>query len=215
MRIVLVGPPGCGKGTQGDKLEQELAVPHISSGELLREAASSGSPEGLEAKQFMDRGQLVPDELVIGLIRSRVAKEDCRAGFILDGFPRCAEQAEKLRFVLSDGGLDHVVAIEVPDRVLVDRLSGRRTCSRCGRLYHLSFNRPKAEGRCDECGGDLFVRDDDREETVLERLRVYEAQTEPLIGYYAGRGLLRRVNGEAGASEVTERILSVVRGSDD
>lgn len=215
MRIVLVGPPGCGKGTQGDLLEKELAVPHISSGELLRAAARNGEPGSSEAKDCMDRGQLVPDELVIGLIKSRIAGEDCGEGFVLDGFPRNPEQAEKLRDVLDGDGLDHVIALEVPVQVIVERLSGRRTCRGCGKLYHLSFNPPRVEGRCDECGGDLFVREDDREATVRERLAVYHRQTEPLMGYYAGRGLLRRVDGEAGTRTVTERILAVVRGSDD
>ncbi len=215
MRIVLVGPPGSGKGTQGDLLEKELAVPHVSSGELLRAAARSGSDGGREAKDFMDRGQLVPDELVIGLIKSRVAASDCRKGFVLDGFPRNPEQAEKLRDVLDGDGLDHVIALDVPVQVIVGRLGGRRTCRGCGKLYHVSFNPPKVEGRCDECGGDLFVRDDDQEATIRERLAVYNRQTEPLMGYYAGRGLLRRVDGEAGSGKVTERILAVVRGSDD
>jgi adenylate kinase len=214
MRVVLVGPPGSGKGTQGDLLEKELAVPHISSGDLLRESASIGRPEGLEAKAFMDRGQLVPDDLVIGLINTRVAEPDCRGGFVLDGFPRNPAQAEKLQEVLENGGVDHVIALEVPVQTIVGRLSGRRTCRNCGKLYHVAFNPPKAEGRCDACGGELFVREDDRESTVRERLEVYHRQTEPLMGYYDRRGLLRRINGEAGTKQVTERILAVVRGDD-
>jgi adenylate kinase len=212
VRVVLVGPPGSGKGTQGDRLEKELAVPHISSGELLRESAASGSSDGLMAKDFMDRGQLVPDELVLTLIKSRVAEPDCRKGFVLDGFPRNPAQAEKLQEVLDRTGVDHVVALEVPVQTIVGRLSGRRTCSSCGKLYHVSFNPPQIDGRCDACGGELFVREDDRESTVRERLAVYHRQTEPLMGYYAGRGLLRRVDGEAGTETVTRRILSVVRG---
>lgn len=215
MRVVLVGPPGSGKGTQGDLLERELAVPHISSGDLLRESASIGSDDGLKAKDFMDRGQLVPDELVIGLIKSRVAQPDCRKGFVLDGFPRNPAQAEKLREVLDQSRVDHVIALEVPVQTIVGRLSGRRVCRSCGKLYHVSFNPPSVEGRCDACGGELFVRDDDRESTVRERLDVYTRQTEPLMGYYDGRGLLRRVNGEAETSQVTKRILAVVRASDD
>jgi adenylate kinase len=212
VRVVLVGPPGSGKGTQGDRLEKELAVPHISSGELLRGSATSGSSDGLKAKDYMDRGQLVPDELVLTLIKSRVAEPDCRKGFVLDGFPRNPAQAEKLQEVLDRTGVDHVVALEVPVQTIVGRLSGRRTCSSCGKLYHVSFNPPRIDGRCDACGGELFVRDDDRESTVRERLAVYHRQTEPLMGYYAGRGLLRRVDGEAGTETVTKRILSVVRG---
>jgi len=215
MRVVLVGPPGSGKGTQGDLLEKELAVPHISSGELLRNSAANGTEEGRHAKECMDRGQLVPDEVVIGLIKSRVAKPDCGKGFVLDGFPRNPSQAEKLQEVLGRDGVDHVIALEVPVQTIVGRLSGRRTCRGCGKLYHVSFNPPAVEGRCDACGGELFVRDDDREATVRERLAVYNRQTEPLMGYYAGRGLLRRVDGEAGSAQVTERILAVLRGCDD
>lgn len=215
MRVVLVGPPGSGKGTQGDLLEQKLAVPHISSGELLRESAAQGSPDGRKAKDFMDRGQLVPDDLVIGLIKARVAEQDCNRGFVLDGFPRNPAQAEKLQEVLNERRVDHVIALEVPVGTIVGRLSGRRTCSGCGKLYHVTLNPPRIKGRCDNCGRELFVRDDDREETVRERLAVYHRQTEPLMGYYAGQGLLRRVNGEAGTEQVTERILAVVRGSDD
>jgi len=215
MRVVLVGPPGSGKGTQGDLLEKELAVPHISSGELLRNSAANGTEEGRQAKECMDRGQLVPDEVVIGLIKSRVAKPDCGKGFVLDGFPRNPSQAEKLQEVLGRDGVDHVIALEVPVQTIVGRLSGRRTCRGCGKLYHVSFNPPAVEGRCDACGGELFVRDDDREATVRERLAVYNRQTEPLMGYYAGRGLLRRVDGEAGSAQVTERILAVLRGCDD
>lgn len=163
----------------------------------------------------MDRGQLVPDEIVIGLIKSRVAQNDCGKGFVLDGFPRNPAQAEKLQEVLGRGGVDHVIALEVPVQTIVGRLSGRRTCSGCGKLYHVSFNPPKVEGRCDACGAELFVRDDDRESTVRERLSVYHRQTEPLMGYYDGRGLLRRVDGEAGTEQVTERILAVVRASND
>lgn len=215
MRVVLVGPPGSGKGTQGELLEKKLAVPHISSGELLRESAAHGAKDGQKAKEFMDQGQLVPDELVIGLIKSRVSEPDCNGGFVLDGFPRNPAQAEKLQEVLGNHGVDHVVAIEVPVQTIVGRLSGRRTCSGCGRLYHVTFNPPRVEGRCDECGGELYVRDDDREATVRERLAVYHRQTEPLMGYYAGRGLLRRVDGEASTTQVTERIMAVVRGCDD
>jgi adenylate kinase len=182
---------------------------------LLRDCAAAGTEEGRQAKDFMDRGQLVPDDVVIGLIKSRVAGSDCDKGFVLDGFPRNPAQAEKLQEVLGRAGVDHVIALEVPVQTIVGRLSGRRTCSGCGKLYHVSFNPPKVEGRCDACGGELFVRDDDRESTVRERLSVYHRQTEPLMGYYAGRGLLRRVDGEAGTEQVTERILAVVRASDD
>jgi adenylate kinase len=215
MRVVLVGPPGSGKGTQGGLLQQRLSVPHISSGDLLRESTASGSEEGRKAKDYMDRGQLVPDDVVIGLIKSRVARPDCGSGFVLDGFPRNPAQAEKLQEVLGKSDVDHVIALEVPVATIVGRLSGRRTCRECGKLYHVSFNPPRVEGRCDACGGELYVRDDDREATVRERLAVYHRQTEPLMGYYAGRGLLRRVDGAASTAQVTDRILAVVRGCDD
>lgn len=215
MRVVLVGPPGCGKGTQGGLLRRELAIPHISSGDLLRDAADNGTEDGRAAKDFMDRGQLVPDELVIGLIKARVARDDCGKGFVLDGFPRNPAQAEKLQEVLGRDGVDHVIALEVPVQTIVGRLSGRRTCRNCGKLYHVSFNPPRVEGRCDACEGELFVREDDQESTVRERLAVYHRQTEPLMGYYAGLGLLRRVDGEGDTAQVTKRILDVVRESDD
>lgn len=216
MRVVLVGPPGSGKGTQGDLLRKELAIPHISSGDLLRESAAAGTAVGKKAKEFMDKGQLVPDEVVLDLIKARVSKPDCEGGFLLDGFPRNPAQAEKLQEVLGgQGALDHVIALEVPVAAIVGRLSGRRTCSNCGKLYHTSFNPPAVEGRCDACGHELYVRDDDREETVRERLAVYARQTEPLMGYYAGQGLLRRVDGANGAQQVTDKILAVVRGRDD
>lgn len=215
MRIVLVGPPGSGKGTQGDRLQEQLAVPHISSGDLLRDPALMDTSEGLQAKDCMDRGQLVPDDLVVGLIRERVAQKDCQSGFVLDGFPRNPAQAEKLQEVLEDAGVDHVIALEVPVQTIVGRLGGRRNCRGCGKLYHVSYNPPSVDGKCDACGGELYVREDDHEATIRERLEVYTRQTEPLMGYYAGRGLLRRVNGEAATGEVTQRILSVVRGCDD
>jgi adenylate kinase len=216
MRVVLVGPPGSGKGTQGDLLRKELGIPHISSGNLLRDSAAAGTAIGRTAKEFMDKGQLVPDEVVLDLIKARVSKPDCEGGFLLDGFPRNPAQAEKLQEVLGGrGALDHVVALEVPVATIVGRLSGRRTCSNCGKLYHTSFNPPAVEGRCDACGHELFIRDDDREETVRERLAVYARQTEPLMGYYAGQGLLRTVDGGVAAQQVAEKILAVVRGRDD
>jgi adenylate kinase len=197
-------------------LRKELAIPHISSGDLLRESAAAGTAVGKKAKEFMDKGQLVPDEVVLDLIKARVSKPDCEGGFLLDGFPRNPAQAEKLQEVLGgQGALDHVIALEVPVAAIVGRLSGRRTCSNCGKLYHTSFNPPAVEGRCDACGHELYVRDDDREETVRERLAVYARQTEPLMGYYAGQGLLRRVDGANGAQQVTDKILAVVRGRDD
>ncbi|HYC56946.1 MAG TPA: adenylate kinase [Candidatus Binatia bacterium] len=210
MRIALVGPPGSGKGTQGELLGHRLSVPHISSGDLLRDATRAGTPWGSKAKDYMDRGQLVPDELVLELIKERVARRDCDGGFLLDGFPRNPDQALALTRVLNGAGLDHVIAIEVPEQSIVERLSGRRTCRGCGRLYHLTFNPPRRFGRCNVCSSELFVRDDDREDTVRERLAVYRRQTEPLMGFYSDAGLLRRVDGSGTPDQVTRRILEVV-----
>lgn len=215
MRLALLGPPGCGKGTQGEIVCRQLAIPHISSGALLRQAAQTGSELGRAAKEYMDRGQLVPDELVIGLIKSRVAEQDCRGGFLLDGFPRNREQAEKLESGLVGKGLDRVVAIEVAEPAIVARLGGRRTCRGCGRLYHVSWNAPKVQGRCDACGTELFTRDDDREETVRERLAVYREQTQPLMEFYAKAGLLCCVDGEGDAEEVSKRVLAALEVRND
>lgn len=214
MRLVLVGSPGSGKGTQGDTLRQVLHVPHISSGDLLRVAVADGTPLGVEAKGFMDAGRLVPDDLVLGMIRERVALEDCAPGFLLDGFPRTLEQAEKLDEMLEGvgAGLDHVVALDVPEDEIVGRLSGRRLCTQCGRLFHVTFSPPVDPEHCDDCGGEIVVRDDDQEETVRERLRVYAEQTEPLLEYYAERGLLRRIDGTGSPESVGERVLEAVRG---
>ncbi len=215
MRIALLGPPGCGKGTQGEIVCKDLAIPHISSGDLLRQAVQSGNELGRAAKDYMDRGQLVPDELVIGLIKERVAQQDCKAGFVLDGFPRNREQAEKLDGGLVGEGLDRVVAIEVSEPALVARLGGRRTCRGCGHLYHVSWNPPKVEGRCDACGAEIYTRDDDREDTVRERLEVYRKRTEPLMDFYQGMGLLRRVDGEAAPAEVSKRVFAALAVRND
>lgn len=210
-----MGPPGCGKGTQGEIVCKQLAIPHISSGDLLRQAARSGSELGLAANEYMERGQLVPDELVIGLIKARVAQDDCKGGFLLDGFPRNREQAEKLDKGLVGDGLDCVVAIEVSEPAIVARLGGRRTCKGCGRLYHVKWNPPKVEGRCDACGAELYVRDDDREATIRERMAVYRERTEPLMKFYAEKGLLRRVEGEAAPAEVSKGVLAALDECDD
>ncbi len=218
MKIVLLGPPGCGKGTQGEKLQKSFAIPHISSGDLLREAVSTASPLGVEAKGYMDSGRLVPDRLVLDLIRERVARDDCRDGFLLDGFPRTVEQANALAEVLeTDGepGLDHVIAIDVADEALVERLGARRSCPGCGLIFNMRFNPPAAEGLCDECGTELVLRDDDNEETIRARLAVYVEQTSPLIGFYRDSGLLRRVDGSGSSGEVSERISAAIQGGND
>lgn len=208
MRVILLGPPGAGKGTQAKMLVEELGVPQISTGDILRQAVADGTPLGREAKGYMDRGALVPDEVVIGIIRDRLAQGDCGRGYILDGFPRTVAQAEALGKTLeaAGGSLDHVLSLQVDEEELVKRLSGRRTCGACGAMFHVTFNPPKREGTCDGCGGALIQREDDREETVRRRLQVYGEQTAPLIAYYERRGLLRRVPGQGEIPEIFARI---------
>ena len=197
MKIVLLGPPGAGKGTQAEVLTKKLLVPHISTGDMFRAAIKNGTAMGIEAKSYMDRGQLVPDEVTVGIIKDRIAQPDCSGGFLLDGFPRTIAQAEALDKLLEDkGGLDAVLNISVPLEKLVERLTGRRMCRKCGAIYHMLYNAPAQEGICDACGGELYQRDDDKLETVTNRLDVYEAQTAPLIGYYEQQGKLFTVNGD-------------------
>ena len=212
MRIVLLGPPGVGKGTQAVKLTDKYNVPHISTGDALREAVRKGTEIGLNAKSYMDQGALVPDDVVIGIIRERLAQPDCRRGFILDGFPRTVGQAKALDDMLERMGLDldAVLYIEAPDQVIIERLSGRRTCRRCGRVYHLIYMPPKKEGICDVCGGELYQRDDDKPEAIVERIRVYKEQTAPLVDYYEGRGKLIRVDGSGSDREVFDQIVNAL-----
>lgn len=197
MKIVLLGPPGAGKGTQAEALVKKLFIPHISTGDMFRAAISSGTPLGIEAKRYMDQGHLVPDEITEGIIKDRIAQADCREGFLLDGFPRTLAQAEALDEMLKDqGGLDAVLDINVELDRLIVRLTGRRMCKDCGAIYHLLYNAPQKENECDICGGSLYQRADDTEETVKNRLSVYEEQTAPLIAYYEQKGLLHVVNGD-------------------
>lgn len=197
MKIVLLGPPGAGKGTQAEALVKKLFVPHISTGDMFRAAISSGTPLGMEAKSYMDQGKLVPDEVTVGIIKDRIAQPDCREGFLLDGFPRTIAQAEALDALLQDqGGLDAVLDINVELDRLIVRLTGRRMCRNCGAIYHLLYNAPQKENVCDVCGGPLYQRDDDKEETVKNRLSVYTEQTAPLIDYYKEKGILHTVNGD-------------------
>lgn len=197
MKIVLLGPPGAGKGTQAEVLTKKLLVPHISTGDMFRAAIKNGTAMGIEAKSYMDRGQLVPDEVTVGIIKDRIAQPDCSGGFLLDGFPRTIAQAEALDKLLEDkGGLDAVLNISVPLEKLVERLTGRRMCRKCGAIYHMLYNAPAKDGVCDACGGELYQRDDDKLETVTNRLDVYEAQTAPLIGFYEQQGKLFTVNGD-------------------
>ena len=212
MNIILLGPPGAGKGTQAKMLIDAYSIPQISTGDMLREAVKNQTPLGLEAKKFMDAGQLVTDEVVIGLVKERIAKPDCASGFMLDGFPRTVAQAEALDKVLDkmSKNIDHVVSIEVPSAELMGRLTGRRTCKSCGQGFHVMFDPPKAEGKCDKCGGELYQRDDDNETTVGNRLKVYESQTKPLIDYYQGKGLLRPIDGVGPIDAIFGRVKAVL-----
>ena len=211
MRWIFLGPPGAGKGTQAARLAERAGVPQIATGDMFRAAVREGTPLGLEAKRYMEAGQLVPDEVTLGLVRERLAQPDCRAGFLLDGFPRTVAQAEGLKDVLAGLGvrLDGVLYFDVPDAVVVERLSGRRVCPACGATYHVRFDPPRVEGRCDRCGAELVQRADDREETVRQRLAVYREQTEPLVRYYREAGLLHTVEADRPIAEVEAAIARI------
>ena len=208
MRLILLGPPGAGKGTQAKILSVKLGVPHISTGDMLRQAVADGTKLGLEAKSFMDCGALVPDEVVIGIIEERLHKPDCAGGYILDGFPRTRPQAEALSRALTTLGasMDRVLSVEVPEDDLVKRLTGRRVCRGCGDMYHVDNNPPRQVGSCDKCHGTLYQRDDDKEETIRHRLRVYREQTQRLIAYYDKMRLLRRIDGRGTIEEISRRV---------
>ncbi len=208
MKLIFLGAPGAGKGTQAEIIAGKLNIPTISTGNIIREALANGTEMGLKAKSFIEAGKLVPDDVVIGIIKERLANEDCKGGFILDGFPRTIPQAE----ALDNMGIiiDKVVDIDVPDENIVNRMSGRRVCKSCGSSYHIENKKPKVEGVCDACGGELQIRKDDAPETVLDRLNVYHEQTEPLKDFYAKCGKLRSVTGTAPITEITEAILKVL-----
>ena len=208
MKLIFLGAPGAGKGTQAEIIAAELKIPTISTGNIIREALANGTDMGLKAKSFIEAGKLVPDDVVIGIIKERLACDDCSNGFILDGFPRTIPQAEALDIM----GIiiDKVVDIDVPDENIVNRMSGRRVCKACGSSYHIENKKPKVEGVCDSCGGELQIRKDDAPETVLDRLNVYHEQTEPLKDYYAKCGKLRSVEGTAPIKEITASILKVL-----
>lgn len=212
MRILLMGPPGAGKGTQAEKLTEILNIPHISTGDMFRKAIKEQTALGKEAKSFMDKGELVPDEVTVGIVGDRIKEEDCKNGFLLDGFPRTVKQADALGEILKDLGikLDSVVNVEVPSEELIGRLTGRRICKSCGATYHMIFNPSKVELVCDKCGGDLYQRDDDTEETAKNRLLVYEKQTAPLLEYYNNTGLLVNINGNQSMDDVLKEILKVL-----
>lgn len=212
MNIILLGAPGAGKGTQAARISSAYRTPHISTGDMLRDAVASGTPLGNEAKQFMDRGELVPDALVVGIVKDRLDHADCANGCLLDGFPRTVAQADALDGALAqaDKRIDAAINIDVSEGELLRRLTGRRTCSGCDRVYHAAFNPPATEGVCDVCGSHLYQRDDDTEETVSNRLRVYREQTAPLVEYYRQKSLLKTVDGNGTPDEVFERLTAAV-----
>ena len=213
MRVVLVGPPGAGKGTQAQFIASHLAIPKVSTGDIFRYNVSAGTELGRQAKAFMDRGDLVPDEVTVAMVASRLQEDDAQSGFLLDGFPRNVPQAETLKKMLADWGLrlDLVLELVVDHDEVIRRLSGRRTCRKCGRVWHVAFDPPSVTGKCDECGGELFQRDDDREETIRHRLEVYQEQTQPLISYYADEGILLGIDATGPVEDVTERALIALR----
>jgi adenylate kinase len=213
-RFVLLGPPGAGKGTQAKLLQEKFDACQISTGDILRTAVAEQTPLGKQAAQYINRGALVPDSVIVDLVAERLKEKDCEPGFILDGFPRTIPQAESLDAILKQRGLslNCVLSVEVPQRDIIDRLAGRRTCRNCGALAHVAFSPPKKEGVCDRCGGELFQRDDDREETIANRLKVYENQTAPLVSYYRDRGVLRSIDGVGSVDEIRGRILKALGG---
>ena len=213
MRLVLVGPPGAGKGTQAQFISSHLSIPKISTGDIFRHNVSTGTDLGRQAKEYMDRGDLVPDEVTIAMVRDRLGEYDAQTGFLLDGFPRNVPQAETLRKLLADWDtkLDVVLELVVDDDEVVRRLSGRRTCRVCGRIWHVLFEPPARAGLCDDCGGELFQRDDDRELTIRHRLDVYAEQTRPLIAFYADDGILLGIDATGPVEEITSRALVALR----
>jgi adenylate kinase len=212
MRAILMGPPGAGKGTQAADLIQRYKIPHISTGDMFRSAIKTGTALGLKAKEYMDAGSLVPDEVTIGIVAERLAEPDCSEGFLLDGFPRTVVQADALDKILTDlqMNLDGVLNIEVDEDKLLMRLTGRRICRQCGATYHMVFNPPSGNSACDKCGGELYQRSDDTMETAKNRLKVYNNQTQPLIEYYREKGLLREINGDQEIAKVLQDIVNAL-----
>jgi adenylate kinase len=214
MKIILLGGPGAGKGTQAKKLIEKFKIPQISTGDILRAAVKEGTPLGKQAKECMDAGKLVPDSVVIGIVEERLKQPDAKQGFILDGFPRTVPQAEALDAALAKMGanLDHVVSIDVDEEALVERLTGRRTCKNaaCGQMFHVKFTPPKKAGVCDKCGSELYQRDDDNETTVRSRLATYNQATKPLIDYYEKKGLVRKIAGVGGIDDIYNSIVHIL-----
>jgi adenylate kinase len=209
LRVVLLGPPGAGKGTQAKLLQEQFEACQVSTGDILRKAVAEKSPLGKAAAAYLKRGDLVPDGVIVKLVAERLKEKDCAPGFILDGFPRTIPQAQSLGEILQQMGLrlPIVLLVRVPENILIERLAGRRTCRSCGALYHLHFNPPTQQNICDRCGSELLQREDDREETVRARLKVYDNQTAPLVGYYRERGLLREIDGVGNVEEIRNRLI--------
>lgn len=212
MKIILLGPPGAGKGTQAKSISNKYSIPHISTGDIFRKNISEKTPLGIEAKSYIDKGHLVPDKLTIDIVQDRLEQEDCKSGFLLDGYPRTVNQAESLKNFLKEKGeeLDTALLIAVPKEYIIDRMTGRRVCLSCGASYHVKFNPTKVEGKCDICGSVVIQRDDDCEETVNERLEIYDAQTQPLIDYYKEQGLLSEVDGTQAINDVFKNICGIL-----
>jgi len=210
MRIVLLGAPGAGKGTQAKKLIEKYQIPQISTGDILRASVAAGTTLGKEAKGYMDKGELVPDSVVLGLVEERLKEPDTDKGFILDGFPRNTAQAEALDGMLAKIGkpLQLAVSVDVPFGDLMKRLTGRRTCKACGQMYNIYYKPPKSDNKCDKDGGELYQRDDDKEETIKKRLQVYESQTAPLIDYYSGKGIVRRIQGTGSIDDIFGKMVA-------
>lgn len=212
MKIIMLGAPGAGKGTQAKMIADKYAVPHISTGDIFRANIKNGTELGMEAKKYMDQGQLVPDELTVRILLDRVAAEDCKNGYVLDGFPRTIPQAEVLDEALEklNEKIDYAIDVDVPDENIVKRMSGRRACLSCGATYHITHIPPKTEGVCDRCGKDLVLRDDDKPETVTNRLEVYHTQTQPLIDFYSAKGVLKTVDGTQSMEKVFDTIVEIL-----
>jgi adenylate kinase len=215
MRLIILGAPGAGKGTQTKVLCERFGIPHISTGNILREAVKAGTPLGRDAERYMNAGDLVPDEIVTGIVAERLKEADCASGFVLDGFPRTVAQAESLDGLLkkADVLIDRVVAIEVPEDEIIKRLGGRRTCRNCQTMFHVDYFPSKVEGICDQCGGELYTRDDDTETSILNRLQTYDKQTSPLVGFYENAGLLTRIDGTGELDAVNSRLLTALEVS--
>ena len=212
MKIIMLGAPGAGKGTQAKMIAEKYTIPHISTGDIFRANIKEGTPLGLEAKSYMDQGKLVPDELTVKILLDRVAKDDCRNGYVLDGFPRTIPQANVLKEALEkqNDKIDYAINVDVPDENIVRRMSGRRACVTCGATYHIEHVPPKKEGICDKCGSELILRDDDKPETVLNRLKIYHDQTQPLIDFYSNEGILKEVDGTIDVKDVFENITKIL-----